>query len=290
VRFQHPLVRSAAYRAASLQERQDIHRALAQATDPAIDPDRRAWHRAQAAPGPDEDVAAELERSASRAQARGGLAAAAAFLERASMLSPGPDRRARRLLAAARATRAAGALDAALGLLVTLEAGPLDALSAAEVEHLRGLIASVQRGPSEAARLLLRAARRLEPLDAGLARDTHLETLWAAIWAGDLGSPGCVVAAAEAARAAPPGPEPTRAVDVLLEAIALRLTQGYAAAAGAGSPVAGLAPSSPSNSGTPNPGMPWPLSRHSSPATRARSCISSTRSTSSPWPTYSPAT
>ena len=231
VRFQHPLVRSAAYRAASLQERQDIHRALAQATDPTIDPDRRAWHRAQAAPGPDEDVAAELERSASRAQARGGLAAAAAFLERASMLSPGPARRARRLLAAARAKRAAGALDAALGLLVTLEAGPLDALSAAEVEHLRGLIALVQRGPSEAARLLLRAARRLEPLDAGLARDTHLEALWAAIWAGDLGSPGGVVAAAEAARAAAPGPEPTRAVDVLLEALALRLTQGYAAAA-----------------------------------------------------------
>jgi DNA-binding CsgD family transcriptional regulator len=231
VRFQHPLVRSAAYRAASLQERQDIHRALAQATDPTIDPDRRAWHRAQAAPGPDEDVAAELERSASRAQARGGLAAAAAFLERASMLSPGPARRARRLLAAARAMRAAGALDAALGLLVTLEAGPLDALSAAEVEHLRGLIALVQRGPSEAARLLLRAARRLEPLDAGLARDTHLEALWAAIWAGDLGRPGGVVAAAEAVRAAAPGPEPTRAVDVLLEAFALRLTQGYAAAA-----------------------------------------------------------
>jgi DNA-binding CsgD family transcriptional regulator len=231
VRFQHPLVRSAAYRAASLQERQDIHRALAQATDPTIDPDRRAWHRAQAAPGPDEDVAAELERSASRAQARGGLAAAAAFLERAAMLSPGPARRARRLLAAARATRAAGALDAALGLLVTLEAGPLDALSAAEAEHLRGLIALVQRGPSDAARLLLRAARRLEPLDADLARDTHLEALWAAIWAGDLGSPGGVMAAAEAARAARPGPEPTRAVDVLLEAIALRLAQGYAAAA-----------------------------------------------------------
>jgi DNA-binding CsgD family transcriptional regulator len=231
VRFRHPLVRSAAYRSASLQERQDIHRALAQVTDPTIDPDRRAWHRAQAAPGPDEDVAAELERSASRAQARGGLAAAAAFLERASMLSPGPARRARRLLAAARAKRAAGALDAALGLLGTLEAGPLDALSAAEVEHLRGLIALVQRGPREAARLLLGAARRLEPLDAGLARDTHLEALWAAIWAGDLGSPGGVVAAAEAARAARPGPEPTRAVDVLLEAFVLRLTQGYAAAA-----------------------------------------------------------
>jgi DNA-binding CsgD family transcriptional regulator len=231
VRFRHPLVRSAAYRSASLQERQDIHRALAQVTDPTIDPDRRAWHRAQAAPGPDEDVAAELERSAGRAQARGGLAAAAAFLERASMLSPGPARRARRLLAAARAKRAAGALDAALGLLVALEAGPLDALSAAEVEHLRGLIALVQRGPSDAARLLRRAARRLEPLDAELARDTHLEALWAAIWAGDLGSPGGVAAAAEAARAAPPGPEPTRAVDVLSEAFALRLTQGYATAA-----------------------------------------------------------
>jgi predicted ATPase len=150
VRFRHPLVRSAAYRSASLQERQDIHRALAHVTDPKLDPDRRAWHRAQAASGPDEDVAAELERSAGRVQARGGLAAAAAFLERASMLSPGPARRTRRLLAAARAKRAAGALDAALGLLVALEAGPLDALSAAEVEHLRGLIALVQRGPSSA--------------------------------------------------------------------------------------------------------------------------------------------
>jgi DNA-binding CsgD family transcriptional regulator len=231
VRFRHPLVRSAAYRSASLQERQDIHHALALVTDPKLDPDRRAWHRAQAAPGPDEDIAAELERSAGRAQARGGLAATAAFLERASMLTPGPAPRARRLLAAARAKRAAGALDAALGLLVALEAGPLDALSAAEVEHLRGLIALVQRGPSDAARLLLSAARRLEPLDACLARDTHLEALWAAIWAGNLGRPGGVAAAAEAARAAAPGPEPTRAVDVLLEAFAVRLTQGYAAAA-----------------------------------------------------------
>jgi DNA-binding CsgD family transcriptional regulator len=231
VRFRHPLVRSAAYRSASLQQRQDLHRALAEATDPKTDPDRRAWHRAQATPGPDEDVAAGLERSARRAQARGGLAAAAAFLERASMLTPGPARRARRLLAAARAKRGAGAMDAALGLLAAVEAGPLDALSAAEVEHLRGLIALVQRRPSDAARLLLSAARRLESLDAGLARDTHLEALWAAMWAGHLGSPGGLVAAAEAARAAPAGPEATRAVDVLQEALELRLTQGFAAAA-----------------------------------------------------------
>jgi DNA-binding CsgD family transcriptional regulator len=231
VRFRHPLVRSAAYRAASLQKRQDVHRVLAQVTGPDVNPDHRAWHRAHAITGPDEDVAAELERSASRAQARGGLAAAAAFLERAAMLTPDPGRRARRLLAAARAKRAAGALDAALGLLVAVEAGPLDALSAAEVEQLHGLIALVQRGPSDAARLLLSAARRLERLDAGLARDTHLDALWAAIWAGHLGSPGGVLAAAEAARAAPPGPEPPRAVDVLLDAFVLRLTQGYPAAA-----------------------------------------------------------
>jgi DNA-binding CsgD family transcriptional regulator len=231
VRFRHPLVRSAAYRSASLQQRQDLHRALAEATDPKLDPDRRAWHRAQATLGPDENVAAELERSAGRAQARGGLAAAAAFLERAAMLTPEPGCRARRLLAAAGAKRAAGALDAALGLLIAVEAEPLDALSAAEVDQLRALIALVQRRPGDAARLLLSAARRLEPLDAGLARDTHLEALWAAMWAGDLGSPGGVLAAAEAARAAPPGPEPPRAVDVLLDAFVLRLTQGYAAAA-----------------------------------------------------------
>jgi DNA-binding CsgD family transcriptional regulator len=230
VRFRHPLVRSAAYRSASLQERQGVHRALAEATDPELDPDRRAWHWAQAAPGPDEEVAGELERSAGRAQARGGLAAAAAFLERAALLTPDPTRRARRGLAAARAKRDAGALDAALGLLVAVEAGPLDARSAAEVEQLRGLIALVQRGPSDAARLLLSAARRLERLDAGLARDTHLEAIWAAMWAGDLDRRG-VVAAAEAARAAPPGPDPPRTVDVLLDAFTLRLTEGFAAAA-----------------------------------------------------------
>ncbi len=231
VRFGHPLVRSAAYRSASLQERQDVHRALAQVTDPKTDPDRRAWHQAQATPGPDENVASELERLAGRAQTRGGLAAAAAFLERAALLTPDPARRARRMLAGAKAKRGAGALDSALGLLVAVDAGRPDPLSAAEVEHLRGLIALVQRRPSDAAQVLLSAARRLEPLDAGLARETHLDALWAAMWAGDLDSPGGVVAAAEAARAAPPGPEPPRPVDVLLQAFALRLTEGFAAAA-----------------------------------------------------------
>ena len=231
VLFRHPLVRSAAYRSASLQERQAVHRALAEATDPTVDPDRRAWHWAHAAPGPDEDVAAELERSAGRALARGGLAAAAAFLERAALLTPEPGRRARRLLAAARAKRAAGALDAALGLLVAVEATAPDPLRTAEVQHLRGLITFVQRGASDGARQLLDAARHLEPLDAVLSREMYLETLGAAIWADDLDSPGVLRAAAEAARVAPPAPDPPRAVDLLLEAFALRLTEGYAAAA-----------------------------------------------------------
>jgi hypothetical protein len=183
-------VRSAAYRSASLQDRQDVHRALVEVTDPQLDPNRRAWHRAQAAPGLDEEVAEELERSAGRAQARGGLAAAAAFLERATLLTAAPDRHAQRLLAAARAKRAADALDAALGLLVAVEAGPRDVLRAAEMERLRGQIALVQRRVSDAARLLLSAARRLEPLDADLAREVYLEALEAAIWAGDLDGPG----------------------------------------------------------------------------------------------------
>jgi len=209
VGFRHPLVRSAAYRSASPQDRRDVHRALAEATDPQADPDRRAWHRAQAAAGPDEDVAGELDRSAGRAQARGGLAAAAAFLERAAMLTRDPVRRTQRLLAAAGAQRDAGALDAALGLLVAVEAGPQDERRTAEVERVRGQIALDQRRAGDAAQLLLSAARRLGPLDAG---------------------PG-VREAAEAARAAPPAPEPPRAVDVLLDAFVLRVTQGHVAAA-----------------------------------------------------------
>ena len=230
VRFRHHLVRSAAYRLASVQDRQDAHRALAEATDPQIDPDRRAWHHAQAAPGPDEEIAGELERSAGRAQAHGGLAAAAAFLERAAMLTPGPDRRAQRLLAAARAMCDAGALDAALRLLVALEAESLDQLQAAEVERLRGQIALDQWRGGDAVRLLLGGARQLETVDAARSRAAHLEALGAAVWINDIGSP-VVREAAGAARTAPLSPSPPRAVDVLLDAVALRLTEGYAAAA-----------------------------------------------------------
>ena len=230
VRFCHPLVRSAAYRSATVQDRRDVHRALAEVTDPQFDPDRRAWHRAEAASGPDEQVAVELERSAGRARARGGLAAAAAFLERAATLTPEPARRAQRLLAAARVQRDAGALDVALGLLVAVEAGPLDALETAELEHLRGQIAFDQRRAGDAARLLLSAARRFGPLDAARARETHLDALWAALWVGDVDGPAGLREAAEAARAAPPGPDPPRVVDVVLDAFALRWTEGYAAA------------------------------------------------------------
>jgi DNA-binding CsgD family transcriptional regulator len=230
VRFRHPLVRSAAYRSASLLERQEVHRALAEATDPESDPDRLAWHRAQAAPGPDEDVAEELERSAGRAQARGGFAAAAAFLERAALLTAEPARRTQRLLEAASAKHDAGALDAALGMLVAVDAATLDAFQRARVDLLRGQIALEQRRSGDAGRLLVSAARRLESLDANLARETHVEALGAAM-AADVDIPGGLAEAAEAARAAPPGPDPARAVDVLLDGLVLRLTVGHAAAA-----------------------------------------------------------
>jgi DNA-binding CsgD family transcriptional regulator len=231
VRFRHPLVRSAAYHSASLAEWQEAHRALAAATDPVADPDRYAWHQAQGAPGPDEDVAAQLARFAGRAQARGGLAAAAAYLHRAATLTPDPSRRAQRLLEAARAARDAGALDAAVDLLAAADAGPPDTLRAAEAQHLRGQIALEQRRGHEAARLLLGAARQLEPLDVRLARETHLQALGAAIWAGESDQPGDLTKIAAAARAAPAAPVPPRAEDVLLDALAVRLLEGHTAAA-----------------------------------------------------------
>jgi DNA-binding CsgD family transcriptional regulator len=227
VRFRHPLVRSAAYRSASVQTRQQLHGALAEATDPAVDPDRRAWHRAQAAPGPDEEVAAELEQCAGRAQRRGGLAAAAAFLERSAALTLDPARRARRALAAAQARHQAGALDAALFLLAMAQAGPLDELQRARADLLRAQIAFASSHGRDAPPLLLSAAKKLETLDVGLARETYLEAFTAALFVGRL-SPA-VGEVARAARMAPAPPAPARAPDLLLDGLALLVTQGYAA-------------------------------------------------------------
>jgi DNA-binding CsgD family transcriptional regulator len=229
VRFRHPLVRSAAYRSASLQTRQELHGALAEATDRAVDPDRRAWHRAQAAPGPDEEVAAELEQCAGRAQRRGGLAAAAAFLQRSAGLTLDPARRARRALAAAQAKHRAGALDAALGLLATAQAGPMDDLQRARGDLLRAQIAFASSHGRDAPPLMLSAARQLEPLDVGLARETYLEAFTAALFAGRL-SPA-VGEVARAARVAPAALAPGRAPDLLLDGLALLVTEGYAAGA-----------------------------------------------------------
>jgi DNA-binding CsgD family transcriptional regulator len=231
VTFRHPLVRSAVYRAASPAERRVAHQALAGATDPQTDPDRLAWHRAQATLGPDEDVASELERSASRAQARGGLAAAAAFLERSAALTLDRARRAGRALAAAQAKYQAGASDATLGLVATAEAGPPDQLRRARTDLLRGQIAFASSRGSDAPPLLLKAARQFEPLDPRLARETYLDALAAAIFAGRLALGGGMHEVAEAARAAPPPPGPARGPDLLLDGLALLISEGYPAGA-----------------------------------------------------------
>ena len=228
VRFRHPLVRSAAYRSASFTERQEAHGALAEATDPAADPDRRAWHRAQAAPGPDEEVAAELERSAGRAQARGGLAAAAAFLERSVRLTAEPAHLAERTLAAAQASVQAGAFDKALGLLVMTEAWTLDDFASARVDLLRGQVAFVTGMGSDAPPLLLNAARRLEPLNLELARETYLDAWGAAFFAGRHAA-GDMTEICRAARALPRSPHPGP-VELLLDGLALMITDGLPAA------------------------------------------------------------
>jgi DNA-binding CsgD family transcriptional regulator len=230
VTFRHPLVRSAVYRAASPAERRAAHQALAGATDPQADPDRRAWHRAQATLGPDEDVASELERSASRAEARGGLAAAAAFFERAAALTLDPARRAERALAAAQAKYHAGAFDAALGLLATAEAGPPDQFRRARTDLLRGQIAFGSGHTSDAPPLLLKAARQLERLDPRLARETYLDALAAVTFADRLALGGGMREVAEAARMAPP-PGPVRPPDLLLDGLALLICEGYPAGA-----------------------------------------------------------
>ncbi|WP_239154385.1 AAA family ATPase [Amycolatopsis sp. FDAARGOS 1241] len=228
--FRHPLVRSALYRAASPEDRRRVHAALGAVTDPQREPDRRAWHRAHAAAGPDDEVAAELEASAGRAQDRGGVAAAAAFLERATELTLDPLQRAERALAAAWAKRYAGPPDAALELLAVAEAGPPDEFRRARCELLHAQIAFATNRGRDAPPLLLAAARRLAPLDARLARETYLEALNTALFAGQLAGSGTVLAVAEAARGAPPVPDPPRPLDLLLDGLAAQLLQGYAAA------------------------------------------------------------
>ena len=247
VRFRHPLLRSAIYRAATVADRQAVHAMLAEVTDPAAEPDRRAWHRAKASPGPDEEVAAELERSADRAQARGGLAAAAAFLERAVLLSIDPARRAERTLAAALANLQAGAFGPALDLLATAEAGPLDEPQSARVDLLRGEIAFASGLISDAPPLLLKAAQRLEPLDEDLARETYLTAWMAALFAGQLAGSCDLPEVSRAARAlsasgtgpsgtgpsgtGPSGTGSPRPVDLVLDGLTLMVTDGPAAAA-----------------------------------------------------------
>jgi DNA-binding CsgD family transcriptional regulator len=223
--FRHPLVRSAVYRNAGADERTVVHRALAEVTDAKTDPDRRAWHRAQATVIPDEAVAADLEGSAKRAQARGGFGAAAAFLERSAALTPEPARRASRALAAAQAKHQAGAIDGSVALLEMAEVGPLDEFQRAQAEVLRARIAFATNRGGDAPPLLLAAARRLEHLDVPLARETYLDALTAALFNGRLASSTGTKEVADAALAAPQAPDP-RPTDLLLDGLATLLTHG----------------------------------------------------------------
>src|SRR4051812_2037053 len=226
-RVRHPLVRSAVYRAATPQERRQVHRALADATDAQVDPDRRAWHVAEAATGTDEGVAVDLESAADRAQARGGLAAAAAFFERAAALTPDPIRRAERALAAAQTKYEAGAFDDALALLATVDAA---GAHGARVNLLRAQIAfAVQRG-GDAPGLLLEAARELEAFDPDRARTTYLEAIEAARFAGWLARGADIVEVSKAALAGPAPRRPARPTDLLLQGMATLPIDGHAAA------------------------------------------------------------
>ncbi|MFE4690644.1 AAA family ATPase [Streptomyces sp. NPDC056749] len=214
VRFYHPLARTAAYDAAAPGERRLAHRVLAEATDPVTDPDRRAWHRAQASAVPDQDVAAELERSAARARARGGAVATAAFLERAAELSPEPAQRMERTLAATRAHLDAGSTDKAATLLGTAESSGLDAFQQAETYLLRGRIALVRADDSEGPAWMLRAARRIAPLDIERSRESYLEALEASLLVGRANGVTDLVLA-EARSAPPHPPDILDALDVL---------------------------------------------------------------------------
>ncbi|MGP4051809.1 ATP-binding protein [Streptomyces sp. 2A115] len=229
VRFRHPLVRSATYRAAALSDRKEVHRALAEVTDADAGPDRQAWHRAHATVAPDEAVAVELVRSADRARGRGGAAAAAAFLERAMELTPDPALRGRRALAAAQAKFEAAAPEAAYQLTKVAELGPLDELERARLARLHAHVVFARGRSGAATPLFIEAAKQLEPHDAALAREACFEALAAAIFAGRLGNGLTVQDAAEAAHNTPRGPGLPGQTDLLLDGVSTRFTAGYAA-------------------------------------------------------------
>jgi DNA-binding CsgD family transcriptional regulator len=231
VEFAHPLARSAAYRSTAVDDRHRVHRALAEATDAETDPDRRAWHVAAAAVGPDEQAALELERVAERAQGRGGLPAAAAFLQRAVALTDDPAKRAHRALEAAQASLGTGAFEVARRLLATAEAGPLDELGRARVDLLQAEVAFAENRGSEAPLLLLQAAKKLELLDVRLSRDTYLDAWAASLFAGRLANAGGTLLDVSRAAATVPDPmDPPLPRDVLLDGLALIFTDGRPAA------------------------------------------------------------
>jgi DNA-binding CsgD family transcriptional regulator len=228
VTFRHPLVRSAIYRSATPRDRREAHRALTDATDPIVDPDRRAWHRAQATSDPDEDVADELERSAGRAQQRGGLAAAAAFLERSAELTPDPQRQGLRLLLAAYAQLMAGANDRAQALLEQSLPNLDDPPLRAQAMRMQGAIRFADGRGGETPALLFNAAMALRDVDVRMAREILMEALEAAMWAGRLSSGTAPLDVAQAARTLSPPEGDETTANLLLTGYTARLTDSYA--------------------------------------------------------------
>lgn len=227
ITFRHPLIRSVAYRSVSTPDRRAMHRTLAGVTDAGHEPDRRAWHLGHAAAGPEEAVAAELERCATRAQNRGGLAAAAAFLQRATALSVNPGKRADRAIAAASAMAHSGATQETTALLRVAESLPLDDAQRARADLVRAQLAFITHRGNDAAPLLLQAAKRFEVIDVRMARDTYLEALAAALLAGRLAQ-GCdVLDVARVAIGAPAAPDPPLPIDLLLDGMARNYHVGF---------------------------------------------------------------